>query len=144
MTSIHFFINMLRIAIRCLTCFHKTIAWNIFLALSSLIRWCQIFTCLLINIMGFNHFINVTGIPIRVFFGFNKAIIRNIILLTSRSFFHRSDFMTIFFSHMTRHHLFVVMLSITILIFLGFHKTIIRNIFLRLGSFFTRRNFFTC
>ena len=137
-------INVFGIAIRRLTCFHKTIAWNIFFTFCSLVRRRQVFTRLLINVMSFNHFINMTRIPIRVFLSFHITVIRDIILLTSRSFFHRSHFMAIFFSHMTGHDLFVVMLSIPILIFLGFHKAVVRNIFLRFSAFFARRNLFTC
>ena len=144
MTGIHFLINVFRITIRCLTSFHKTIAWDIFFTFSPLVRRRQVFTSLLINVMGFNLLIDMTGIPIRVFFGFHITVIRNIIFLTCRSFFHRSHFMTIFFSHMTRHDLFIVMFSITIFIFLSFHKAIVRNIFLRFSAFFTRRNLFTC
>ena len=137
-------INMFRVSIRRLTCFHKTIAWNIFFTLRSLIRWCKIFTRLLINVMGFYHFIDMTSITIRVIPRFHITVIRNIILLSCRSFFHWSNFMAIFFSHMTGHYLFIIMFGIPILIFLSFHKTVFRNIFLRFGSLFTRRNFFTC
>ena len=136
-------INVFRIAIRRLTGFYKTITWNIFLTFCSLVRRREVFTCLLINVMSFYHFIDMTGIPIRVFLSFHITIIRNVILLSCRSFFHRSHFVTIFFSHMTSHHLFIVVFSITILIFLCFYKAVFRNIFLRFSAFFTRRNFFT-
>ena len=136
MTSHELFIDMFRIPIRRFTSFHKTVPWNIFLPMCSLLRIANRLTCFLINEACFHLFIIVRGHH-TINFGFHKTIIWEV-TFWMRAFFGLGQFFQGIFIKITRCLLAIQMTTVTIRIHTCFHINIIRNLTFFRQTFFHR------
>ena len=136
MTGHQLFIDMFRISIRRFTSFHKTITWNIFLPMCSLLRVANRFTRLLINETCFHLFIIMSRYH-TINLGFHKAIIWEI-TFWMRPFFRLSQFFQGIFVKITRCLLTIQMTTVTIRVHTCFHINIIRDLTFFSQAFFHR------
>ena len=136
MTSHELFIDMFRIPIRRFTSFHKTVPWNIFLPMCSLLRIANRLTCFLINEACFHLFIIVRGHH-TINFGFHKTIIWEV-TFWMRAFFGLGQFFQGIFVKITRCLLAIQMTTVTIRIHTCFYIDIIRNLTFFRQAFFHR------
>ena len=136
MTRHQLLINMFGIPIRRFTRFHKTIAWNIFLTMSTLLRITNIFTRFLINETCFHLFI-IMRCHYTVDFCLYKTIILEV-TFRMRPFFGLSQLFQGIFVKITRCLLAIQMTTVTIRVHTCFHIDIIRNLTFFGQAFFHR------
>ena len=136
MTGHELFIDMFCIPIRRLTGFYKTITWDIFLTMRSLLRVTDRFTRFLINETCFHLFI-IMGRYHTINLGFHKTIIWEVTFWMC-PFFCLSQFFQGIFIKITRRLLTIQMTTVTIRIHTCFHIDIIRNLTFFRQAFFHR------
>ena len=136
MTGHELLIDMFRIPIRRFTGFYKTITWNIFLTMRSLLRITNRFTRFLINETCFHLFIIVCRHH-TIHFSFHKAIIWEIAFWMRPFFRFRQLFQSIFVK-ITGRLLTIEMTAVTIRVHTCFHIDIIRNLTFFCQTFFHR------
>ena len=130
------FIDMFCIPIRRFTGFHKTITWDIFLTMRSLLRIANRLTCFLINETGFHLFIIVRRHH-TIDFGFHKTIIWEV-TFWMRAFFSLRQLFQGIFVKITCRLLAIQMTTVTIRVHTCFHINIIRNLTFFRQTFFHR------